>query len=110
MAAIATNTKNYFIGPQDGWTQIVTGAVTPINTLRISAIPHTHPFFVYAGASLPAANVVGVRVCHHPFKFGDFTNGTSSLFFVRVSGPVSDSKQLDGRLQLDVMSEGGVLS
>lgn len=110
MAAVATATKNYFVGPQDGWTLIVTGAVTPINSLRISAIPHTHTFFVYAGASLPAASVVGIQVCHKEFQFRDFTNGTSSLFYVRTSGPVPDSKQADGRLRLDVMSEGGVLT
>ncbi len=53
MAAIAANTKSYFIGPQDGWVEIVTGASTPINFLRLSAYPHTHPFQVATGASAP---------------------------------------------------------
>ena len=44
MAAIAAATKSYIIAPGDGWVEIVTGASTPINFLRISAYPHTHPF------------------------------------------------------------------
>ncbi len=55
MAAIAANTKNYFVGPQDGWVEIVTGASTPVNFLRVSAYPHTHPFQIATGSSAPTS-------------------------------------------------------
>lgn len=112
MAAIATATKNYFIGPQDGWFLVVTGAVTPIARLTITGIPCSHPFFVYAGASAPAANIVGVQVTDDDegFVFSDSFNTTNSLFFVRIANPVSDSKNLDGRARFDVMATGGVLT
>lgn len=109
MAAVAANTKNYYIGPQDGWVEIVTGAVTPINYLRISAIPHTKPFFVFAGASPPSAATIGIQVCHHEFCMHDDTNGVSSLFYVRLTNPTQDSRNHDGRTRIDVYSEGGVL-
>lgn len=108
MAAIAANIKTFLIGPQDGWTQIVTGAVTPINFLRLSADPHTHPFFVFAGASPPAATVRGVKVCHNTFKVHDAFNGISSLFFVRITNPSDNTSA--GKIYVDVYAEGGVLS
>lgn len=107
MAAVAANTKTYTILPSAGWTQIVTGAATPIDFLRISGDPHTHPFFVFAGATAPAATVRGVKVCHNAFKVYDQVNGISSIFYVRV-GP-NPSNQSGGVL-IDVYSEGGVLS
>lgn len=105
MAAIAAATKSYFIGPADGWVEIVTGAATPINFLRISAYPHTHPIQVAISASAPALTVPGVTVCHHPFKVYDATNGISSLFWVKVNNPGNQS----GKVRVDVYSEGGVL-
>lgn len=105
MAAIAANTKSYFVGAQDGWVEIVTGAVTPINFLRMSAYPHTHQFQVATGATAPAAGVSGVAVCHHPFKVYDTTNGISSVFWVRVTNPGN----MAGKVRIDVYSEGGVL-
>lgn len=109
MAASTSATKNYFVGPQDGWVEIVTGAVTPIQFLRISANPHTQPFRVYVGASAPASTVPGILVCHHPFKIANYFNGTSSIVWVKVTNPCPNSIQMDGRLRLDVYADGGVL-
>lgn len=109
LVPIAAATKNYFIKPQDGWVEIVTGAGTPINYLRISAVPHTHPIRIYAGASAPASTVDGILVCHDPFVFHDDSNGTSTLFFVRNTNPCNSSQKADGSVRIDVFSEGGVL-
>lgn len=109
MAAIAANTKSYIIAPGDGWVEIVTGASTPINFLRISAYPHTHPIQVATGASAPAAGVPGITVCHHPFKVYDATNGISSLFWVKVNNPGNQVSGSKGGVRVDVYSEGGVL-
>lgn len=108
MAAIAAATKSYFVAVEDGWTQIVTGASTPINQLRITAYPHTHPIQVAAASSKPALTVSGVTVCHQPFKVADATNGINAIFYVRISNP---SNQLPaGKVRIDVYAEGGVLS
>lgn len=106
MAAIAANTKSYTILPSAGWTQIVTGASTPINFLRMSGYPHTHPFQVATGSSKPALTIPGITVCHTPFKVFDATNGISSIFWVKVNNPGNQ----DGGVRIDVYSEGGVLS
>lgn len=42
---------NTYIGPSDGWVQI---AATASTFLRVSAYPHTHPFYLYFGTSAPA--------------------------------------------------------
>lgn len=105
MAAIAAAHKSYFVGPQDGWVKIVTGASTPINFLRMSAYPHTHPFQVGIGASAPTDT--GITVCHHPFKVYDATNGISSIFWVKVNNPSNQTST--GKMRIDVYSEGGVL-
>ncbi len=109
MAAIAAATKSYIVSPSDGWVEIVTGAVTPINFLRMSAYPHTHPFEVYVGASAPAATAAGIQVCHHAFKVYDQTNGISSLVYVRVRNPGNQTSGAKGGVRIDVYSEGGVL-
>lgn len=104
MTAIAAATKTYTILAQNGWTAIVASGTTSF--IRISADPHTHPFFVFAGASAPAANVRGVKVCHQPFVFHDDTNGTSALFWVRTTNPGPET----GGTFIDVFCEGGVLA
>lgn len=106
MTAIAAASKSYFVGPADGWTQIVTGASTPINYLRISVYPHTHPIQVAAAASKPAASIPGITVCHNPFQVHDDTNGINAIFYVKVNNPSNQS----GKVRIDVYSEGGVLS
>lgn len=42
---------NTFIGPSDGWVQV---AATAATFLRVSAFPHTHPFYLYFGTSAPS--------------------------------------------------------
>lgn len=47
-------TKSYFVGPQDGWVNVhaaATGAGA-FHDIRISAVPYTHPFYVYGDAAL----------------------------------------------------------
>lgn len=110
MAASAANTKSYYVGPGDGWVEIVDASTTNLIFLRISAEIHTHPFFVYAGSSAPAATVNGVKVCHHPFKVANYSaTPNGSKFWVRVQNPVSGSRNNDGKLRLDVYADGGVL-
>lgn len=104
MAAIAAATKSYFVGPQDGWVELVAGS-TPINFLRISAYPHTHPIQIASASSKPALTISGVTVCHHPFKIHDAFNGISSNFYVKVNNPGNQT----GKVRIDVYSEGGVL-
>lgn len=106
MTAIVAATKSYNIAPADGWTQIITGASTSINFLRISAYPHTHPIQVAAASSKPALTVPGVTVCHHPFKVYDATNGINAIFYVKVNNPGNQG----GKVRIDVYAEGGVLS
>lgn len=109
--ASAANTKNYFVGPQDGWVQIVSGATTPLIYLRMTAYPHTHPFQVFAGASAPAISVQGVTVCHHDFHVeNQVTGGNGGIFWVKVVNPASNSLANDGRIRIDVYVDGGVLS
>lgn len=105
MAAVAAAHKSYKIGPQDGWVKIVTGAVTPINFLRFSSYPHTHPFQVGLGASAPTDN--GITVCHHPFEVYSDTNGISSIFWVKVNNPSNQTPT--GQARIDVYAQGGVL-
>jgi hypothetical protein len=103
-------TKSYSIGPQDGWTKIV--ASGHFASLRVSAYPHTHPFFIFGDPT--AVPVVGtdngVLTCHHPFKItaGDRLN--VDAFYVRVQSPVSSNPANDGRLRLDVYTDGGTLA
>lgn len=109
MAAIAAKTKRYTVSPADGWVELVTGAATPINYLRISGYPHTHPFQLYVGASAPAITEPGITICHIPFEMHDDTNGVSSLFFVKVNNPGNQNSGSNGGVRIDVYSEGGVL-
>lgn len=104
MAAIAALTKSYFVAPADGWTELVAGS-TPVNFIRISAYPHTHPIQVAVASSTPAGTVPGITVCHHPFKVYDAVNGISNNFYVKVNNPGNQS----GKVRIDVYVEGGVL-
>lgn len=101
-------TKNYNVGPQDGWLQVVTGVGTAINLLRISAYPYTHPIQVYGGTAAPAATDLGIRVCHKPFFINVAANGDT--FWVKSVNPLDGSPTFDGRIRIDVYSQGGVLS
>lgn len=48
---MATTATNIYIGPSDGWVQI---APTASDFIRVSAFPHTHPYFITFGASAPS--------------------------------------------------------
>lgn len=105
MTAVAASTKSYFIGPQDGWTQIVTGTT---NFLRVSGYPHTHPFQIAAASSKPAQAIPGITVCHSPFTVHDDTNGMTATFWIKVNNPANQNNA--GRVRIDVFCEGGTLS
>lgn len=109
MAATVSNTKNYSIGPQDGWVLIVDATTTNLVYLRISAVPHTHPFQVFSGTSAPTTQT-GVRVCHKEFKVANYNNNNASKFWVRVVNPVPNDPANTGKLRLDVYADGGVLT
>jgi hypothetical protein len=102
-------TKSYQVGPQDGWFKIVTAGL--LASLRVSVFPHTHPFFIYgdptATPSLTADN--GVLVCHHPFKITAGDRKNADAFFVRIKNPLPGSTAKDGRVRIDVYTDGGTL-
>lgn len=106
MVAIAAATKSYFVGPQDGWVEIVSGTT---NFIRISGYPHTHPFQVAVASSLPALTIPGITVCHHPFKvFDPSALGISGNFYIKVNNPANQNNA--GRVRIDVYCEGGTLA
>jgi hypothetical protein len=110
MAATVSKTKTYFVGPQDGWFQIIDATTTNLVFLRMTAVPHTHPFYVYSNTSAPTLGVdAGVYVCHHPFKIANYSNNNASKFWIRVVNPVQNSQQSNGKLRIDVYADGGVL-
>ena len=43
-------TNNFNIAPSDGWVQIASA----YNFIRVSGFPHTHPYYLYSGASAPS--------------------------------------------------------
>lgn len=44
-------TTNYIISPSDGWVQIATAGAT---FTRVSAHPHTHPYYIFEGSAAPS--------------------------------------------------------
>lgn len=48
---MTTAATNYLISPKDGWVNV---APTASKFVRISAFPHTHPYYVSFGSSAPA--------------------------------------------------------
>jgi len=109
MAATVSNTKNYYVGPEDGWVLIVDATTTNLVFLKIAASIHTHPFFVFSGTSAPSASDIGFKVCHDCFKAANYSNTNASKFWVRVQNPVPNSDKRDGKLRLDVYADGGAL-
>lgn len=91
-------TTNTYVGPQDGWVAIATGGQ---DFIRVSGYPHTHPYYLWADASPPAATDVGVLVCHHPFWIN--VTMTDNLY-ARVVNPVPNSNKRDGKLRLDILT------
>lgn len=90
-------TANTYIGPQDGWVKVA----DPADFLRVSAAPFRHPYYLTAAANTPAASVVGVLVCKHPFEVN--VTYTENIY-VRVPTPVPDSAANDSRLRIDVFT------
>jgi hypothetical protein len=43
-------TANFYIGVDDGWVELSSAT----DFVRVSGHPHSHPFYVYAGASAPS--------------------------------------------------------
>lgn len=102
-------TKTYFVGPQDGWVKLIT--TTAKASLRISAFPHTMPFYVYgdATATPSLATDAGVQVCHHPFEVDNHTSGGNlEAFFVRVVN--NSAHAVDGKTRFDVHVDGLALA
>lgn len=91
-------TENFNIGEGDGWVQVTTG---PRAFVRISGVPHSHPFYLFSDTVAPAATDVGVLVCHHPFEVN--VSMTENLY-ARIVNPVPNSKSNDGKLRLDVFT------
>ena len=50
--ALATNTLNVYVAPEDGWKQVV-AAGTTINYLAVKQFPCNHGVYIYIGASQP---------------------------------------------------------
>lgn len=102
-------TKTYFVGPQDGWVKLLT--TTTKVTIRISAFPHTAPFYVYGDTAITPslATDAGVLVCHHPFELENSTAaGNVEQFFVRVVNTSVHSP--DGKTRFDVHCDGAALA
>lgn len=96
------STTNFYIKPTDGtngWVQVASNT----NFVRISAYPHTHPFLVWYGSSLPTAgsDQVGIRVCHKPFWVNV---AASANFWVKVPNPAASTAKADGSLRVDVLA------
>jgi hypothetical protein len=66
---MATVTENYYIEPSDGWVEIADG----YEFIRVSGVPHSHPYYLYGGASAPSL---------------DPTLSTGSFTFAAGGGPV----------------------
>lgn len=101
-------TKNYAIGPQDGWTKVIATGLAA--SVRISVFPHTHPFYVFGDPSAtPSAATTGVLVCHHPFKITAGDRKDADAYWVRIVNPHAGSSSGNGRVRVDVYTDGGTL-
>lgn len=102
-------TKTYFVGPQDGWVKLLT--TTTKASLRISAFPHTAPFYLYGDTTLTPsiATDMGVQICHKPFELENQTAaGNVEQFFVRVVN--TSAHAVDGKTRFDVHVDGAALA
>jgi len=52
---MATVTQNFYVGPEDGWIEIV-AAGTTVNFLDIKSFPCNHGFYVFIGDAQPDAS------------------------------------------------------
>lgn len=86
-------TANYSIAPEDGWTLIATAP----KYARVSAFPHTAPYYIAASATLPAATVTGQLVSHHPVVVN--VTMTENLY-ARTVKPATDGQ----KTRIDVLT------
>jgi len=93
-------TANTYIYPSDGWTLIAT---TPA-FIRVTAFPHTHPYYIAAASSTPASTVIGTLICHKPFWMNV---ATGENIYARTANPVPNSSTRDGKLRLDIITVAG---
>lgn len=101
-------TKSFYVGPQDGWLNVIVAGTAA--AVRISGVPHSHPFYVYGGSGAPTAADNGVLVCHKPFQVENGITGNTDAFYIRVQNPAAGSKNADGRIRIDVYTDGGTLA
>lgn len=47
-------TSNFYIAENDGWVEVASAPTE----VRVSGFPHSHPYYLYAGASAPSMNPV----------------------------------------------------
>lgn len=93
-------TANFYIGQEDGWVAITPAAPTEV---RVTSAPYTHPYYLTASASPPAATVIGVLMCRHPFEtYQKMTTG--EILYAKIVTPVPDSGAMNGKLRLDVFT------
>ena len=107
---MATTTKNYSIGPQDGWTPIATAGWDPFSTNSELARTLTliRSMCSQARVSRRLRTSTGVKVCHKRFWLTTAVADASS-YWIRVTTPVSSSPANNGKLRLDVLTVGGTL-
>lgn len=100
-------TKSYFVGPQDGWVNVLTA--DPKAYVLISASPHTAPFYVFGDPSVtPGPGDIGMLICHHAFDVhNDGTVGNLDAFWVRTVN--ASNQTADGKVRIDVYTDGGTL-
>lgn len=104
-------TKSYFVGPQDGWVNVI--AAGNAYYVRISASPHTAPFYVFGDPSAtPGPADIGVLVCHHAFDVhndgGGAQDGNLDGFWVRTVNP--SNQTATGKIRIDVYTDHGTLA
>lgn len=107
-------TKSYFIGPEDGWVKVINSGHA--YSVRISAYPHTHPFYVFGDptATPQSQAAIGIQVCHKPFKVensgGTATGGNTDAFWIKVPNPGNAFTGQNGRIRIDVYVDQGSLT
>ena len=104
-------TKSYNIGPQDGWVLVIDSTVTQMFDLHMVSVPSNTPFrlFVSSGTA-PTATEVGFLVDQGQFDSGcQTTAGTSGKYWIKVPTWQNSSKNQDGRTEIDIFADGGVL-
>ena len=105
-----SNIKAYNIGPQDGWVLVVDGTTTPIVQLRVVSVASNTTFRMFSGTVAPTVNETGYLVDDGSFKAANFTTaGNLSKFWIKVPTYQGSSKNQDGRTEISVYSDGGVL-